>query len=182
MYNKNYYSHYPITSNFAVDRSDMYKKYCKNGKHEGVDYGSKGKTLLDIINLIDGVVVLRNNSGPYGKTVRIMHNTKYINKKDFRFFSAYCHLKEIDDNITKGFCSAGTYLGAMGKTGNSFGIHLHLMIYQDRIEPGKITRLLKDILKVLDLELSDSIAFWQFGKLFFNPDIVIKYFEKEMCK
>jgi murein DD-endopeptidase MepM/ murein hydrolase activator NlpD len=182
MFDKNYYDKYPITSNFAVDRSDMYKKYCDNGKHEGIDYGSKRKTLLNIVNLINGVVVSRNNNGPYGKTVRLMHNTKYVNGKEYRFYSAYCHLKEIDDDITKGFCASGTLLGIMGKTGNSFGIHLHLMFYQERVKPGHQTRFLKDILKVLDLKLTDEVAFWQFGKLFFNPTVIMQYFESEQSK
>jgi murein DD-endopeptidase MepM/ murein hydrolase activator NlpD len=178
MYNKNYYEKFPITSKFYSDRKEMYKKYCENGRHEGTDFGSDNLTYLTIKNLLNGVVIFAGVNGGYGKSVRLYHNTKFVNKKDLKLYSQYCHLEDISEKLTKGFCRYGTYLGKMGNTGNSFGVHLHLMFFEENVKDGLITPLLDDITEQLNIISLKNVALWQFKRLFYNPEIIQKYFLK----
>lgn len=180
MYKRNFYENYSITSEFAEDRSVMYAKYKDADKHEGIDYSHKNR-FFDIYNLIDGVCKdVIHNDKIYGNSVKIAHNFIFAGGANTKnFYSQYCHLETINTYTGKGcFVEAGRFLGLMGTTGNSTGVHLHLMMYEDKIERNTITPLLNDILTILNVKLTKEIAFWQFNKLFYNPLVIQDYLKK----
>lgn len=182
MFNINYYKNYRVTSPFADDRSQMYSIYgLKDGKHEGIDFVGDH----NLFNLFDGVISSICTIGddpkhfPYGKFVKIYSNPKFAGGVDDIFYSQYCHLDSVDNSLVKGyFIKEGSKIGVMGNTGHSFGTHLHFMTYQDQIPVGFKTKLLNDILVKLNLQLKNDIAFWQFGKLFYNPNTIMDYLTK----
>lgn len=189
MFEKNYLSeNAKVKGNgFGVPRFNWPAPYGKDKRHEGIDYSGMNFTKLNIYNLIDGVIshidVIKDDpvNHPYGMYVQIAHDPKFIGGPDETIYSKYCHLESIDDNIYNGkFVKNGDFIGIMGHSGhcipaNKDGTHLHFMFFQ----PGeKQTKILNDILDKLGIEFTPEVAFFQWGKLFINPEIIIKYFEK----
>lgn len=174
MYEKNYYADYPITSHFAEDRTYMYK----TGKyHEGIDYGSQKLTKTNIYNLINGLVYDYGYDSLYGYYVKIGHNPSFVGGADETFFFQYCHLEYIENFVQeKNFIKNGTLFAKMGNTGNSKGIHLHLMTFQFA-EENKETKLLQDIIKITGCKHRVDNYFWQWGKIFYNPILIQDYFK-----
>ncbi|EZH64253.1 hypothetical protein DH09_00515 (plasmid) [Bacillaceae bacterium JMAK1] len=90
--------------------------------HEGLDVGAPtpGQTGVRVHAIESGVVTQSGYHSVMGNYVRIQHDT---------FDSRYLHFASspavsVGDSITR-----GQFIGIMGTTGSSTGIHLHLDIY-----------------------------------------------------
>lgn len=171
--------------------------------HAGIDWTSTQNKNQDIYNLIAGVIEDIGSNRDYGNYVKIKHNAKYLKGADSDFYSLYCHLSEIDEDVerifrktSERFIKAGEILGKMGNTGNCLtwdkkgwriltdeevsskfcmrGVHLHQQFYQ-RYEGYEETFLIKDMLdkKVCD---KNDLYFVQWNKIMIWPDALIKYF------
>ena len=86
--------------------------------HSGIDF--RGAIGTPIYATADGVVVIAQHSGGYGKHVVIDHGYDYE--------TLYAHLSDIDvqpgDRVRR-----GDLIGALGSTGRSTGPHLHYEIH-----------------------------------------------------
>lgn len=100
------------------------KNYPKTGVHPGVDYGTQGSDNVPLFFCADGEVI------ECGKDHKYFGNFffYYVPSVDRTF--AYFHLR--DAPPTKGTYFAGKECGITGKTGLSFGIHLHLECIKGR--------------------------------------------------
>lgn len=176
MYKENYLEDNRITCPFADDRRDF--NIDGYFYHEGTDYGNEHMSRLDVINLISGLPVAKSFHEVYGNFVKIRHNPMFVGGIDESFYSMYCHLKSYDDNIyMHKFLKYGDKIGIMGNTGNSRGVHLHLMCFQSNVKANKETELLYDIKSKLKIPSRLEHYFWQHNALYFNIDIIIKYFK-----
>ena len=175
MFEKDNYFQNRITCPFADDRK--YMKISGYNFHEGVDYSSNNLQLLNIFNQISGLVEKKNVSRVYGKYIKIRHNPAFSGGVNEMLYSQYCHLSEFSEKIKEHhFVNFGEKLGIMGNTGNSTGIHLHLMFFQMNIKKSIKTELLKDIIEKLKINDNKENYFYQQNYLFFNPEIIYKYF------
>jgi murein DD-endopeptidase MepM/ murein hydrolase activator NlpD len=57
----------------------------------------------------------------------------------------------------------------MGNTGNSFGIHLHFMIFERSVMNGVETEMLKKIKSDMKLDNSPENFNYQFNNLYYDP-------------
>lgn len=99
-----------------------------NGKssssnHHGTDFApNKRGTMPDIRNVSGGVVLYAGKAGGYGNTVLVRNPQGYLIQ--------YGHLNSINvkvgDTIPRGH-----KIGVMGKTGNSTGVHLDMVVVKD---------------------------------------------------
>jgi len=89
--------------------------------HNGVDIsgGSRG---TPIYAAAAGTVIYTGYGydGGYGNNVEISHGGGYVTK--------YAHLSSINVNVGQSV-QRGEYIGGMGDTGRSFGVHLHFEIH-----------------------------------------------------
>ncbi len=93
-----------------------------NKEHRGLDISNAIGT--SIIAAKEGIVSKAGVYGGYGNVVMITHNVQ-----GQTFTSVYAHLSAID--VTEGQqVDKGQRLGAMGKTGNATGPHLHFEIHE----------------------------------------------------
>ena len=92
----------------------------KDDKHEGIDIVPSHTGCRPLVLAgADGIVIKVSGSGDYGNHVIVEHN---VGGDVFRTW--YCHLEvvlvKVGDTV-----KSGAYLGIMGSTGNSTGLHLH---------------------------------------------------------
>lgn len=92
----------------------------KDDKHEGLDIvpTHSGCHPL-VIAAADGVVQDVSNKGDYGNHVKVRHEVG-----GEVYVTWYCHLDAAFVKVGDAL-KAGGYIGAMGSTGNSTGMHLH---------------------------------------------------------
>lgn len=105
----------PITSGFGA-RS--------GGMHTGLDFTPGAGTPIGAV--ADGVVTGVSTGGTaYGNSVTISH---VINGQEVK--SLYAHMQYGSIGVAVGQAiTVGTYVGAVGNTGRSYGAHLHLEIH-----------------------------------------------------
>lgn len=104
-----------VTQHFLVADPATYPK---TGHHPGTDYGTQGQDNVPVYFCADGEVV---ESG-FKPTSFGNYFFYYVPTVDRTF--AYFHLR--DAAPAKGQYKAGVVCGVAGKTGLSFGIHLHV--------------------------------------------------------
>lgn len=116
----------PFTSGFA----ERWGRF-----HFGVDLGSGGKKNLPIVASADGVVTRSDFSSSYGHVVYIKHK---INGQVFE--TVYAHMQ--NRAVAKGSTvKQGQFLGYMGNTGDSKGVHLHFEIHKNAWTQSKSNAL-----------------------------------------
>ncbi|KZE68004.1 peptidase M23 [Fictibacillus phosphorivorans] len=104
----------PISSPFGV-RS--------GGMHYGIDIASGGKSNVPIVAAADGIVTRSAFSSSYGNVVYIKHN---INGQTWE--TVYAHM--VNRAVANGAqVKQGQFLGYMGTTGDSTGVHLHFEVH-----------------------------------------------------
>jgi murein DD-endopeptidase MepM/ murein hydrolase activator NlpD len=136
-----------ITSQFAESRFHPILK--AHLPHRGVDFAAARGTPVRAVG--DGVIVQAGWNGPYGKTLDLQH--------DSRFLSRYAHLHNFADGITNGTeVKKGQIIGYVGSTGRSTGPHLHFELYKDQqyIDPLSVDFPAEDTLEPAFLRVFDS--------------------------
>ena len=95
--------------------------------HRGFDYyAPKGTPIYSVGN---GVVALVQNHPDFGHCVLVTHK-----RPKQTYYSFYAHLSSYAPGISIGdYVTSDQYLGYMGDTGYSFGVHLHLEIFPCRL-------------------------------------------------
>lgn len=103
--------------------------------HFGVDLGHGGKTNLPIVASADGVVSKSHYSKSYGHVVYIKH------KVDGQVYeTVYAHMQ--NRAVAQGaVVKQGQFLGYMGRTGDSTGVHLHFEIHKNEWNGSKSNAL-----------------------------------------
>lgn len=91
--------------------------------HYGLDIASGGKSNIPIVASADGVVHRSYLSSSYGNVVYIKHK---INGKDYETVYAHMSNRAVSEGAT---VRQGQFLGYMGSTGQSTGVHLHFEIH-----------------------------------------------------
>jgi murein DD-endopeptidase MepM/ murein hydrolase activator NlpD len=111
-----------ISSKFGVPR-DYDGDGVLDDRHEGLDLTHAHADCTPLVLAgADGVVDAVSTVGDYGLHVKLMH---VIGGETF--ITWYCHLQKI--LVTQGqMVSAGDFIGVMGSTGHSTGMHLHLNV------------------------------------------------------
>lgn len=192
----NHYEKWEKTSQFAEIREAFGKRYL----HSGEDYITELGKKQEIKCIFDGLFYTGTDRN-YGNYVIGRHNPKFINGIDEDIISQYCHMSFFKPLEKNKFLRAGSIVGNMGNSGNCFtyengeyrpitekeridinckkGVHLHFGIYQNASR-GEKTKILNEILKIGYVkerqEKHDIKYFWQWGKLFFKPEIIFQYF------
>jgi len=110
--------------------------------HTGIDYSAKGETEVPIYFCADGEVIesayLEKSLGNYF--------CLYVPGVDHTFI--YCHLR--DTAPIAGQYEMGKVAGITGKTGKSFGIHLHLECIKGQITFSKRMKIYTSETNLLD--------------------------------
>ena len=110
-----------VTQKFlAVDKIN----YPKTGVHPGADYGTQGEDNVPLFFCADGEVIETEANHKY------FGNYFFYYVPEVRRTFVYFHLR--DTLPTIGLHKAGEQCGIAGKTGLSFGIHLHLECIKGR--------------------------------------------------
>src|SRR3989344_3623271 len=112
---------FKVTQKFLTPDS---QNYPITGVHPGTDYGTKGEDNVPLYFCADGEVIETGAAHAYFGNYFFY----YIPEVDRTF--AYFHLR--DSLPSKGSHKAGEQCGITGKTGLSFGIHLHLECIKGR--------------------------------------------------
>lgn len=110
---------FKLTQNF-LNPDPLYKI---TGHHPGVDYGTQGDADIPLYFCADGEVIENGNNKSFGN-----YFFYYVQEVDRTF--AYFHLRDKFPDM--GFYKSGQQCGITGKTGLSFGIHLHLECLKGR--------------------------------------------------
>lgn len=100
------------------------KNYPKTGHHPGTDYGTQGDDNVPLYFCADGEVIENGSDHKYFGNYFFF----YVPEVDRTF--VYFHLR--DSAPAKGQYQAGQQCGITGKTGLSYGIHLHLECMKGR--------------------------------------------------
>lgn len=109
-----------ITSRFGVPR-DYDGDGVFDDIHEGLDLAPAHKDCTPLVRAgVDGVVVEVSNVGAYGNHVKVKTT---VGTQAYVLW--YCHLERILVVMNQ-TVKAADYVGVMGSTGNSTGMHLHL--------------------------------------------------------
>lgn len=111
--------------------------------HYGVDLGSGGKKNVPIVASAEGVVSRSYYSKSYGNVVFIKHK---IDGKVYETVYAHMQNRAVAQGAT---VKQGQFLGYMGATGDSQGVHLHFEIHLNAwnssksnvLNPAKIIKL-----------------------------------------
>lgn len=92
--------------------------------HFGIDIASGGKSQVPIVAAADGIVSRSYYSTSYGNVVFIKHN---IGGQEYE--TVYAHMT--NRAVAQGASvKQGQFLGYMGSTGDSTGVHLHFEVHQ----------------------------------------------------
>ncbi|WP_432806102.1 peptidoglycan DD-metalloendopeptidase family protein [Mycobacterium sp. Z3061] len=106
-----------------------------NSKHYGIDIGGGGRTNVPIVAAADGVVTRSYLSSSYGNVVFIKHT---INGMQFETVYAHMQNRAVIEGAQ---VKQGQFLGYMGATGQSDGVHLHFEIHRDSWNSSKSNAL-----------------------------------------
>ncbi|WP_416149864.1 peptidoglycan DD-metalloendopeptidase family protein [Salipaludibacillus sp. HK11] len=114
-----------ISSEYG-NRSDPFTS--QTSFHSGTDIAAPIET--EIYAAADGEVTLAGRNGGYGNTVVIKHGETYE--------TLYAHLNSIDVSVGD-IVEKGEYIGGMGTTGRSTGVHLHFEVQRngELVDPYK---------------------------------------------
>ncbi|MGB1230131.1 MAG: M23 family metallopeptidase [Holosporaceae bacterium] len=94
----------------------------KRKLHKGMDFAAKKGTPIKAA--ADGVIVLAQHAGGYGKYVLIKHKDGYS--------TGYAHLSRYHKGIKAGTkVTKGMLIGYVGNTGRSTGAHLHFELIKN---------------------------------------------------
>lgn len=105
----------PVTSEFGARWGTT---------HFGIDIGSGGSTSVPIVAAADGTVISSYRSTSYGNVVFVSHNIR-----GRVYTTVYAHMQ--NRGVSEGQqVSKGQFLGYMGSTGYSTGIHLHFEVHE----------------------------------------------------
>ncbi|MCP8973172.1 M23 family metallopeptidase [Bacillus licheniformis] len=126
---------FPIEG-YNFENAKVSSPYGKRGSsfHKGIDLtdkksGSAGINGKWVIAAWAGVVARAYRSTSYGNVVMIQHGNGYM--------TVYAHMQEGSLQVRAGQeVNAGTRLGKVGNTGNSFGAHLHFEIWKGEWKYG----------------------------------------------
>jgi hypothetical protein len=184
------------TSNFAVDRVSYL--------HSGLDFG--GYYGEDLKDYLSGVVdTVEEVPRTWGKRVTVKSNPRFSGGVNDSLYLDYCHCKEVVVEVNQ-FVAAGDVIATMGNTGNCWywdsvnnrwdkvdteeervsgkGTHLHFGIWQKhssgrRLKPGEQTKLFKELkkLKFIRKESEGTDFIYQWGKIYYTPNLIFRYFE-----
>lgn len=92
--------------------------------HYGIDIGGGGQSGKPIVASADGTVISSYYSSSYGNVVFITHNIR-----GRVFTTVYAHMQS--RGVSEGQrVSKGQFIGYMGSTGYSTGIHLHFELHE----------------------------------------------------
>ncbi|MEN0651337.1 peptidoglycan DD-metalloendopeptidase family protein [Caldifermentibacillus hisashii] len=106
-----------------------------NSQHYGIDIGGGGRTNVPIVAAADGVVTRSYLSSSYGNVVFIKHT---INGMQFETVYAHMQNRAVIEGAQ---VKQGQFLGYMGATGHSDGVHLHFEIHRDSWNSSKSNAL-----------------------------------------
>lgn len=106
----------PVTSPFGYRDGEI---------HFGIDIGSGGKSNVPIVAAADGVVHRSYFSESYGNVVFIKHK---INGQQYETIYAHMQNRAVAPGAT---VKQGQFLGYMGSTGWSYGVHLHFEVHKN---------------------------------------------------
>lgn len=121
-----------VTQKFLTPDS---KNYPITGVHPGTDYGTQNEDNVPLFFCVDGEVIETGTNHKYFGN----HFFYYVPEVDRTF--AYFHLR--DALPAKGPHKVGEQCGITGKTGLSYGIHLHLECMKGRKTSADRARLYK---------------------------------------
>ena len=100
-----------------------------SSQHRALDISSGNKTNEKIYPVMDGTItgIYYENGNSGAKIVQMKH---YIASEKTYYTSLYVHLDRWSPDIYEGkYVSSNEYLGYMGNTGYSFGVHLHIELF-----------------------------------------------------
>jgi murein DD-endopeptidase MepM/ murein hydrolase activator NlpD len=102
---------------------DYYAKFGLYG-HSGIDLVTTDKNDLNLYNRHNGIIMFIGWNGAYGNCIKIWC-------KELSILEYYCHLASFSKDIKiEKWLKERIYLGQIGNSGGSFGIHLHYGIYK----------------------------------------------------
>jgi murein DD-endopeptidase MepM/ murein hydrolase activator NlpD len=136
-----------ITSHFAHARFHPILKV--SVPHTGVDFAAKRGTPVRAVG--DGVIMLADWNGVYGKMVEIQHDSTYTTR--------YAHLERFAEGIREGTAiTRGQVIGYVGSTGRATGPHLHFELYKDQqyVDPFSIDFPAEDLIEPALQKLFDN--------------------------
>ncbi len=101
--------------------------------HNGIDLVPHNiKNDKNLYNRHNGLIVFVGLNGSYGNCIKIWN-------KELNILEYYCHLDSIEKDLIIGKeLSERIFLGKIGNTGGSFGVHLHYGIFQVDEKGNKI--------------------------------------------
>ena len=101
-----------------------------SSQHRALDISSPNQKNEKIYPVMDGTITgiyYENSNGTGAKIVQMKH---YIASERTYYTSLYVHLDRWSPDIYEGkYVSSNEYLGYMGNTGYSFGVHLHIELF-----------------------------------------------------
>ncbi len=105
--------------------------YGASYSHRAVDIGSKNKTKEKIYPIADGTITSKYYDNYGALCLAIEH----YNLKDRKYYtSLYVHMSSYAPGLYVGKkVTSEQYIGYMGNTGHSFGVHLHLELFPCRL-------------------------------------------------
>lgn len=105
--------------------------YTKNYTHRGLDIGSYRKKSEKIYPIANGTIVAKYKDYYGALVIAVEH---YSSVKNSWYTSVYAHLDSYAPGLYVGKkVTSDQYLGYMGETGYSFGVHLHLEVFPCRM-------------------------------------------------
>lgn len=117
-----------ITSHFGVKRRFLKKK--EKRVHQGIDIRANEST--SVLAAEEGIVVKASNEGNWGNLIIVRHMNGYE--------TWYAHLRDFavskNQKVKK-----GEHIGSIGKTGKSFGFHLHFELKHEGININPINHI-----------------------------------------
>lgn len=113
----------PTTTGYITQES----YYSKSYTHRAVDIGSYNRTKEKIYPIADGTITSIYHDNYGALCIAIEH----FNLKDQKYYtSLYVHLSAYAPGLYVGKkVTSNQYIGYMGNTGYSFGVHLHLEVF-----------------------------------------------------